>query len=145
MPRVKLKLPESFQFSTSYTVTVSDLNYGNHVGNDTILAIAHEARLQYIQYLGFKNEVSIEDSIGIVVADAAVIYKSEAFYNDKLAMRIAVDDFNRYGFDLYYEITNAQNGNEVARVKTGIVCLDYESRKLALMPEVLKKVLSSKS
>ncbi len=144
MARIKLELPEVFIFSTALSVRVTDLNYGGHVGNDSILSIAQEARLRFIQYLGFKDEVSIVDTIGIVVADAAVVYKSEAFYHDELAIKIGVDDFNKYGFDMYYEITNAQSGNEVARVKTGIVCLDYESRKLALMPEVLKKVLSSK-
>lgn len=145
MPRVKIELPESFQFSTKYTVTVSDLNYGNHVGNDTILAIAHEARLQYINYLGYKDELSIEAPIGIVVSDAAVMYKSESFYNDQLNIRVATDDFNKYGFDLYYEITQTDTGKEVARVKTGIVCLNYETRKLAEIPETFKRALKRKS
>lgn len=143
MARIKLDLPKEFIFSTALHVRVTDLNYGGHVGNDSILSIAHEARLRFIQYLGFKDEVSIEDTVGIVVADAAVVYKSEAFYNDELVIKIGVDDFNKYGFDMYYEITNAKSGLEVARAKTGIVCLDYETRKLAMVPESLKKVIST--
>jgi len=142
MPRIKVDLPKEFKFSTTYTVKVSDLNYGNHVGNDAILTIAHEARLRFINYLGFKDEVSISESIGIVVSDAAVVYKSEAFYNDELSIKIGIDDINKYGFDMYYEITNAQSGNEVARVKTGVICMDYDERKIALMPEDLKKGVS---
>ncbi|MTI20267.1 thioesterase [Fulvivirga sp. RKSG066] len=142
MSRIKVHLPDSFKFSTSIKIRVSDLNYGNHVGNDTILSLSHEARLQYLTYLGFDNEVHIENNIGIVVADAAVVYKSEAFYGDELAIKIGIDDINKYGFDMFYEITNAQSGNEVARVKTGIICLDYDTRKIALMPDVLKNAVT---
>lgn len=143
MARLKLDLPQKFIFTTTLKIRVSDLNYGGHMGNDSVLRITSEARMQFFQYLGYKDEVSIEGSTGIVVSDAAIIYKSEAFYNDEIAIKIAVEDFNKYGFDMYYELTNAKSGIEVARVKTGIVCLDYKTRKLAMIPASLKKVIST--
>ena len=40
------------------------------------------------------------DGVGIVVADAAVQYKSEAFHGEILVFEMALDDFNKYGCDL---------------------------------------------
>jgi len=142
MARIQLDLPKNFQFSTSIKVRVTDLNYGGHVGNDNILSIAHEARMQFLKDLGFNSEIDIAENIGIIVTDAAIVYKSESFFGDELAIKIAVGDFNKYGFDMYYEITNAQTGKEVARAKTGIICMNYKERKIAHIPEGLNKKLT---
>ena len=79
MARIEITLPSHFSYSTELTVRVTDLNYGNHVGNDSILALMHEARLQYYRHLGFKNELNFEGNVGQVISDAAIVYKSEAF------------------------------------------------------------------
>lgn len=137
MARITIDLPERFAFSTVLTVRVTDLNYGNHVGNDRMLGLIHEARLQYYQSLGFKNELSFEGTIGQVISDAALVYKAEAFFGDILECKIAAADFNKYGFDLIYQLVNQQTGKEVCRAKTGIVCFDYDKRKVATVPASL--------
>ncbi len=141
MARIKIELPEKFKFTTQYTVRIADVNYGGHVGNDSILTIMQEARLQYLQFLGYKNEISIGEHVGIIVADAAVVYKSESFYGEVITIKIAVDDFNKYGFDIYYHLIAAENGREIARGKTGIVCLNYKEKKIAVVPEELLEKL----
>jgi len=140
MARVELPLPDKFIFETQLTVRVSDLNYGNHVGNDRMLTLMQEARVGFYQNLGFKNEMNFEGHIGQVIADAVVIYKSESFLGDVLKIEIATADFSKYGFDMYYRITN-QHNKEVARGKTGIVCFDFNKRKVASVPESLLKKL----
>jgi acyl-CoA thioester hydrolase len=54
-----------------------------------------------------------------------------------LTIRIAVADFNKYGFDMYYIIENKATGKNVSIGKTGIVCFDYSKRKIATIPEIL--------
>jgi YbgC/YbaW family acyl-CoA thioester hydrolase len=137
MARIELNLPSDFLFSTELSVRVTDLNYGNHVGNDNILSLMHEARMQFYRKLGFKNELSFEGSIGQVISDAAIVYKAEAFFGEILVCQISAGDFNKYGFDLFYLITNKETGKEVARGKTGIVCFDYDKRKVASAPAIL--------
>jgi acyl-CoA thioester hydrolase len=137
MARIEISLPSEFLFSTELKVRVTDLNYGNHVGNDSILGLIHEARMEFYRKLGFKNELSFEGPVGQVISDAAIVYKAEAFYGDVLVCEIAAADFNKYGFDLLYRLTNKENGKEVARAKTGIVCFDYDKRKVATAPAVL--------
>jgi len=138
MARLHITLPDTFQFSTEIAVRISDLNYGNHVGNDSILTIMQEARALFYKSLGFKSEVEIDGSIGQVVADVALVYKSESFFGDVLIVELAVQEFHKFGFDIRYRITNKASGKEVARGKTGIICFDYETRKMVPVPEVLR-------
>ena len=143
MARVQLELPEKFSFVTELTVRASDLNYGNHVGHDRILTLMQEARIAYYRSLGFKNELNFEGPVGQVIADVAVQYKSESFLADVLIIKIAVSDFSKYGFDMYFLIENKMTGKEIARGKTGIVCFDYDIRKVARIPEGLRQKLQS--
>ncbi len=141
--RVQIDLPEKFVFAVELPVRVSDLNYGNHVGNDSILTLMQEARALFYRSLGFESEVKIEGSIGQVVADAAIVYKTESFFGDTLIIEIAVREFHKYGFDMLYRISNKVTGKEVARGKTGIVCFDYAERKMATIPASLQSALDT--
>lgn len=142
MARLQLDLPEHFIYATNLTVRVNDLNYGAHVGNDSMLVLMQQARIEFYRANGFKDELSFEGSVGQVIADALVIYKAEAFLGDVLTIQLAVADKSKYGFDMLYLVTNQETGKEVARAKTGIVCFDYEKRKIAVIPERLLSVIS---
>jgi acyl-CoA thioester hydrolase len=137
MGRVQIEIPSNFLYETILDVRASDLNYGNHLGHDSVLTIMQEARIKFYRTLGFENELSFQGDVGQVISDVAVVYKSEAFLGDVLLCKIAAADFNKYGFDLIYLLINNQTQKEVARGKTGIVCFDYSSRKIAQIPAIL--------
>ena len=137
MPRVTIELPTKFLFTTEIIVRATDLNYGGHVGNDKILTLVQDARVTYYRTLGFKNELNFEGDVGQIIADAAVVYKSEAFLADTLVFNLAISEFTKYGFDLITLITNKESGKEVARVKNGIVCFDYARKKVVPVPASL--------
>jgi YbgC/YbaW family acyl-CoA thioester hydrolase len=143
MARIEIQLPEKFIFQTEIVVRVSDLNYGNHVGNDSILTLMQEARTLFYRSMGFESEVKLEGSIGQIVSAAAIVYKAESFLGDTLQFQIAAGDLKQYGFDLFYRITNKASHKEVAHGKTGIVCFDYSKRKIASIPEKLLDKLKS--
>lgn len=141
MSRVKIELPEKFDFKTSYKVRVGDINYGGHVGNDAILSIMQEGRLEYLQSLGFKDEVSIAENIGIIMTDSAVVYKAESFLGDVLEINVATSDYNKYGGDFNYLLKNIHNDKVIAQGKTGFVCYDYHLKKLVPTPHILEQKL----
>lgn len=132
MARVQIQLPERIVFETVLDVRIGDINYGNHMANDAILRFAHEARLRFLQSLGY-SELDVE-GVGIIMSDAAICYRAEAFHGMSLRMRLGVTDFSRSGFDLTYQAVNDNNGQEVARLKTGIVFFDYANRKVTQIP-----------
>lgn len=132
MSRLSIELPSHFPFSTTLTVGIGDINYGGHMGNDAVLRLAHEARLRFLKSLGH-TEMDVH-GCGIIMSDAAVVYRAEAFHGDELAVSVAVADFNKYGCDLLYAMVRKGDGTEIARVKTGIVFFDYQARKVTRAP-----------
>lgn len=132
MARIKLALPEQFIYQTSMEVRIGDINYGGHMANDAILRLAHEARLRFLQSLGY-SELDVE-GVGIIMADAAIMYRAEAFQGDQLVFKLGVCDLNKYGLDIVYQAIDGNSGQEVARLKTGIVFFDYQTRQVAAMP-----------
>jgi len=133
MPRIKLELPENLIFSTKIPVRITDINYGGHLGNDSILSIVHEARVRFLNKYNYL-EKDIE-GLGIIMTDCAIVYKYESFYGDLLNINIGVKDFYKYGCDIYYQLTNTETKKDIAIVKTGIMFFDYELRKKARVPE----------
>jgi len=130
MARVKLDLPENPVFEAVIPVRITDLNYGGHVGNDSLLSILHEARVQFLKHFGF-TEHNVAGK-GIIMSDAVLVYKSEIFYGTTLTIEIGVTDLHAHGADITYRVTDGEK--EVARAKTGIVFFDYEQRKIAKAP-----------
>ena len=143
MDRVKIKLPHHFGFSTTIQIRITDLNYGGHVGNDSFLSLIHEARQQFLLSLGY-SEFSIENT-SLIMADAAIEFKKELNHMDVIKIDVTAGNFDKYGFDLFYkiEIISEENFILAAKVKTGMLCYDYQNRKLVPVPEKVKRVLNS--
>lgn len=137
MNRIKIHLPEKFFFSTTISIRITDLNYGGHLGNDTVLSIIQEARQQYLLYKGYE-ELNI-DGLGLIMADALVEYKKEINYADKLIVSVAAVDFDKIGFDFYYKIEIDNSGDKILAVKakTGMILFDYQLKKKVTISEEL--------
>lgn len=134
MGRVTLDLPDEFTFKTQLDVRVTEINYGNHVGNDRMVSLLHEARLRFLREYGFA-EFNI-GGIGIIVTDLVVCFKSESFVGDVLTFHVGVTDFNKYGCDIIYKVENEAQEKLVAKAKTGIVFFDYDERKVSRIPRI---------
>lgn len=133
MPRIKIDLPEKFIFKTEIPIRITDINYGGHLGNDSLLSIIHEARIRFLKQFGY-SEIDIEGN-SIIMTDAAIQYKSQGYYGDILLVELTVDDFQKIGCDFYYRVSNKANGKIVATGKTGIAFFNYENNKLTSVPE----------
>jgi acyl-CoA thioester hydrolase len=133
MGRLKLSMPSEYLFSTEIEIRINDINYGGHLANDAVLAMVHEARLRFLAEYDY-SEKNIEGA-GLIMTDALIIYKSEAFYGERLKIEISIDDVSRLGFDLYYKLYNIIKAQEVALVKTGFAFFNYDLRKIISTPE----------
>jgi len=132
MPRVILELPKQFIFSTDIAVRISDINYGGHLGHDSIISLIHEARVRFLKTHGFAE--SDIDGFGLIMTDLVILYKAEVFYGDILTIEVAVDDFTKYGCDFFYRVLNREEKRDIAHAKTGIVFFDYAKRKMVGVP-----------
>lgn len=142
MPRTKISVPSTFHFSTQLTVRVGDLNYGNHLGNDRILTYLQEARVRMLAAQGM-SELNIGDNTSLIQGDAEIIYKSEGFLGDQIEIELAVNDISGSSFDIVYQLTNTTTGKLLAIGKTRMVCFDYNTRKVQVVPASFKAYFTS--
>ena len=146
MTRVKIKFPAIEPlFQTIIPVRITDLNYGNHLGNDQLLSIIQEARVQWLTSIGL-SELDV-GGCGLIMADVMVAYKKEGYYGDQLCFSLFIEEIQTTSFDILYHITakRAEDPILIAEAKTGMVCFDYKTRKIAGLPQGLLKKLSKKT
>lgn len=128
MSRVSIALPETFQFTTELPVLISQVNSGNHLGNDALISLMNEARVRFTRQQGFlENDVA--RGLTMVNADLAVLYQSEAHYGEVLVVSIAAVNFHRCGYDFVYRLTDKDSGRAIAQGKTAHILIDAEARK----------------
>lgn len=140
MQRVKINAPEQFIYSMERTVGISDVNYARHMDSVAMIKVIHEARLQFLASLGF-TEANVY-GLGIVVTDLAIDFRSESFANDLLIVDVGVSKFNKYGFDIGFQVTNSALEAVVCNAKMGVVFFDFDKHKLAEVPRAFKSILS---
>ena len=141
MARIKIDIPEKGIGTFIIPIRIADINYGNHVGNDAFVSIIHEARMQWLKQYDY-TELEIE-GIGLIMSDLAIEFKRESFYGDVVEVKLGAGELSRVGFELYYRLSTKRNDETVllANAKTGMVCYDYDVKKVAAIPEKLKTIL----
>ena len=142
MARIKIELPGNFIFTTKIPVRITDINFGGHVGNDTILSIVHETRAQFFNHCGY-DELNFA-GVGTIMSDVAIEYKTQTYYGDEIISSIAIGEITKVAFDLFYKLEKKSPTGQllpVAFAKTWMVCYDYEKKKVATIPdEAVKKI-----
>lgn len=119
-------------FSIEYKVTISDINYGGHMGNERPLIIFQQARIEL-----FKNfelsELNIGDGVGTIQKESHVNYLKESFLGDILKVVIEKIEFTKTTMNFYYNIFN-QKDELIVTGSTLIIGYNYEKRKISKIP-----------
>ncbi len=134
MARLQLSFPEDqFYYSTPMSVRVTDINAGNHLGNDSMISMISEARARFLFEFGVAE--TERDGTGIIVTDLATTYRAEAHARDQLLFEVGVMDFNKYGGDIIFRITRPRDRKLIAMAKSGFVFFNYKRSEVVVMPE----------
>jgi len=143
MARIKIDLPGKFCFVTKIPVRITDINFGGHVGNDTILSIVHETRAQFFKYCGY-DELNFGGA-GTIMSDVAIEYKNQLYYGDEIISSVAIGEITKVAFDLFYKLEKKINDKlaPVAYAKTWMVCYDYTLKKVVAIPEEARNKIIS--
>lgn len=100
-PSVILNFPSPTIYRHSLSVRIDDINYGRHLGHDTLVSLLHDARCGWLAQQGL-TELSIDgQSLGWVVADLIVNYRAEAFYADALTIELAIGKISAKGAEIF--------------------------------------------
>lgn len=129
MARLKIEFPENSIAIIHIPVRITDINYGNHLGNSAIVEIIHEARVRFLKL----NSLTEMDAGGIslIMSDLQVEYKNESFYGDVLDIKIYPGDITRVSFEMLYQICTVRNEKTVliGNAKTTLIGYDYTTKK----------------
>jgi acyl-CoA thioesterase FadM len=141
MSSLKSQLPEQFSFYCDIPLRITDLNYGGHVGNDRILALLQEARVQFLAARGF-SELAV-DKAGLILTKAQLELRCELHYGYSLRAAVQAENFTSKGFDLFYKLETLIDGKPTLAVLaiTTMVCYDYEKKKTVALSEYAKQEL----
>ena len=133
MPRVILTELTTYEYCHRLTVRATDINYACHLGNEALLGLVHEARSQFIARLGFDTMVVKTNQVGLIIADLAINFKSEAFIHDSLEVNCQFGEVQERSVRLFSCIR--RTGQVIALIETGLVAFDYQAHKVVQLPE----------
>jgi acyl-CoA thioester hydrolase len=140
MPRTKLTEQEKYEFRFSLQVRPQDVNYGGHLGNDSLISLIGTARAYLFRDLGF-SELDLGDGhTGIIIADLTVNYRSEAFLFDELVIETHVGEIELKRFRMFHRIT--KQSTLVALAEVGFGAYSYEQRKVVSIPDPFLNALA---
>jgi acyl-CoA thioesterase FadM len=128
MARVEIQLPDTFLFETDLPIRIGDINYGGHLGNDRILTLAQEVRVQWLARHGLR-ELEVGGA-GLILADAAIVFKAEGTHGMALRCELGVGEVRSRSVELLHRFSDRATGVEIARAKTGVLCFDYAAKKV---------------
>jgi len=141
MPRLQFELAPRYPFSTELQIYVSHVNQGGHLDNAQLLTLVSEARARFFKWVGY-GEFDMKD-YSLLAGDIGAQYKSEGFHGETMVVQVAPADFNKYGLDLMFLMTEKTSGREVARGKTGMVLVHRETGKPAPLPAEFRSRLET--
>jgi acyl-CoA thioester hydrolase len=119
---------------SEYKVGIGDINYGGHMGNDKALQVFHDARINFLEQLGY-SELNMGDNIVVIVVEANVKYKKEVFLHDILETVVWVSKIDGLKWTISYD-TKRKNDNKIVLTgSTVMFCYDYHRKKIDKIPE----------
>ncbi len=139
MPRLQLKPLAHYPFCIEIGVRITDLNYGGHLGNDSLLSLAHEARVAFLAHYGQSEKNCF--GVSLIIGDTAIIYQGEAFAGDTLKFELCGKEPSHCGFRIYFRVTRTTDSTPIALIENGMVCFDYNERQIVPLPEKLLTLL----
>jgi acyl-CoA thioester hydrolase len=134
MARIQFELPEHFAFRTDIPLRPVHINHAGHLDNAQLVVLVSEARTRFYKSLGYQD-IDVQGAVALV-GDQLIQYVSEGMPGEVLRVEFQPQEFNRYGFDLAFRVSEVQARREIARGKIGVVFVGRSSGKVTEVPAV---------
>ena len=81
--------------------------------------------------------------VGMIMADVTIEFKKELFYGDIVIASVGSSNLSRIGFDIIYKLEKESAGKKliIAIARTGMICYDYEKKKIVSVPDAARSSL----
>ena len=125
------------------------------MGNDKALLVFHDARIKFLESLGF-SEKNIGGP-GIIMRDAHVLFRKEVYLHDLLTVDVGIENVSASAFEMLYTVRRIRKSQQSAvgsqqsaeeevvfAGSTGLVAFDYEKKRPVRLPEVFLEKIERK-
>jgi acyl-CoA thioester hydrolase len=140
MGRIQLEFSGPVRYGETLRLGADDVSRRGHLGHDRLVWLLNRLRPRFFARLGF-DEAAI-DGGGLILADLALVCRSEAFAGEELAVEVAVGEVSRKGLELLFRVTARTDDRPVALAKAGMVLFDYRRRRAMELPAALRQALT---
>lgn len=131
----------SFNFYYPIEIRYADLDPQGHVNNARFLTYFEQARVHYLIHLGlFSSEQSFLE-IGIIIAQAAITFKSPVYFGTQARVGARVSRLGTKSMTMEHEMVDNE-GILYAAGSTAIVTFDYKSHATIPIPAAWRQTIS---
>lgn len=130
-------------YHQSYSITIRDINYANHMDHLSLLNYLHETRIRFLRDLGY-NEHDV-DGFGsrIVVINLQCSYKVECFYGDIITVELSIKDDGFTKLNFLYKVYSQK---KLLISESEITVTFINRRKNVIkIPQYLVDIINSRS
>lgn len=136
--------PDKYIFTINIPVRIYDINYGNHLGHDSLVSILHESRIAFLK----QHQLSELDIFGIgwIISNLNIAYKNQAFHGDILTISLAIQNITKTGFEFIHAVKMINhNGKEIniADASTKMIFFDYKTNKIQKIPSEFLEIINT--
>lgn len=131
---------EGFKFVHEQVVFWSDMDPFNHVNNVTFFKYLENARIAYIESLGWWNQL-LDLNIGIIVASLQCRYRRPVSYPDVLEIGVRIERLQRDRFRIIYRLESRSQKAEVADGESLMISYDLVEKRKVPLPEALRRAV----
>ena len=132
-----------FRYFHPIEVRYGDLDPQGHLNNAKYLTYFETGRIEYLIHLGLFEHGDTFMNIGIIMADAHVIFKSAVEYGMNVKVGVRVSQLGTKSMTSEYILIDADTGEELATGSSVLVAYDYHSGKTLPISDEWRKVISN--
>ena len=125
-------------FRVRYTET-DQMGFAHH---SNYLNYFEMARIEWLNKIGFSYAALERQGIVMPVVSVQINFKSPAFFDDPLTIKLVVNEIPKASIKIDYIIMNALK-NEIANGSTTIAFLNIETNKPVRCPQKLLEIIES--
>jgi acyl-CoA thioesterase FadM len=139
MARTKLTEQPQYEFCYPITLQPRDINYGGHLGVDSLVSIVAAARAYIFKSIGLSEGNLGNDRAGIIMTDFTVNLKAQGFMFDNLEVYTHIGELTKTGFRFFHKIT--RESFLIAIAEAGFLAYDYIGNRVTSVPEEFTRQL----
>ncbi|MCT1903399.1 acyl-CoA thioesterase [Oceanobacillus sojae] len=132
---------QDFSFYVPISVRFSETDMYGHVNNVSPFIYFEEARIAYLNRLGFLSK-DMRQKDGVIVADLQCNYLKELYFGDNIQVYVKTASVGTTSFDIHYKVVKEEEVVLTARGR--LVYIDTQKKAPKKLSDEMKQKLLAK-